>query len=138
MEKRVYRYNPSKVFLLIGTNDIQKGYSDTKIIDNIKKILDSTKSTRPQAKIYIESLYPVVDDSDGAEDRTNKRISDINDKIKDLAKEENITYIDVYDSLLNDSKDNLNEEYTKEGLHMSDKGYEVIANVLKKYVNEKN
>ena len=41
----------------------------------------------------------------------------------------------MYDELT-DENDNLMLEYTNEGLHMSDKGYEVITNILSKYVNE--
>ena len=41
----------------------------------------------------------------------------------------------MYDELI-DKNDNLNLEYTKEGLHMSSRGYEVITNVLRKYIND--
>jgi len=39
-------------------------------------------------------------------------------------------------SLLEDKDGNLKLEYTKEGLHMSDKGYEVITKELKKYMHK--
>ena len=66
MYNRVYKYNPSKVFLLIGTNQIPMGDSDDKIIDGIKHIIDDIRENRPYAKIYIESIYPI-----------NKKINEI-------------------------------------------------------------
>ena len=39
-------------------------------------------------------------------------------------------------SLLEDKDGNLKLEYTNEGLHMSDEGYEVITKELKKYMRK--
>ena len=39
MKKRVYQYNPSKVFLLIGTNDLDLKHSKEDIIKNIDEIV---------------------------------------------------------------------------------------------------
>jgi len=62
MVKMLYQYNPTKVFLLIGTNDIMLDTSEEKLedtVDNIKKISEDIKKYRPNAKLYIESIYPV-------------------------------------------------------------------------------
>ena len=40
MYNRVYKYNPSKIFLLIGTNDIVYGKDVNYIVNNINKIID--------------------------------------------------------------------------------------------------
>lgn len=138
MENRVYRYNPSKVFVLIGTNDIPKNKSNEKIVNNIFKIIDGIKENRPDAKIYIESIYPVNDTNNTKIDhtmvakRSNDRIKEINSMIEKKAKDYKITYIDIYDKLTDDDG-NLDINYTAEGLHISDQGYDVIANEIKKY-----
>lgn len=138
LKERVYRYNPSKVFLLIGTNDIL--YKDKEeIIDNIKKIIDNIKKERPNCKIYLESIYPINDTDDGKIDhdtvgtRKNDDIKKINKELELYASKNNITYINMYDQLI-DEDGNLNLEYTREGLHLSDKGYEVVTDNLKKYL----
>ena len=66
--------------------------------------------------------------------RSNDRIKEINDKLKILASKLNVTYIDLYSDLI-DKNGNLKLEYTKEGLHISDKGYKKITNILMKYIN---
>lgn len=137
MKNRVYDYNPSKVFLLIGTNDLIHNKSVDEIVDNIKKIIDEINESRPQTKIYLESIYPVNKDID--EDmvnvRDNKDIKKINKELEKYCKDSNCTYLNIYDELIN--KDgNFDEKYTDDGLHPNDKGYEVVTKELKKYLED--
>ena len=37
MKTRVYDYNPSKVFLLIGTNDLRDGKAQEAVVQNVEK-----------------------------------------------------------------------------------------------------
>jgi len=50
-----------------------------------------------------------------------------------LAKSENVTYIDVYSHLIGE-KNQLNINYTYDGLHLDAPGYIEIVKVLKPYV----
>ena len=61
LKKRAYVYNPSTIFLLIGTNDLEhkKTVEDTQ--KNIKEIVNKLNKNLPNAKIYLESIYPVND-----------------------------------------------------------------------------
>lgn len=135
MYNRVYKYNPSKVFLLIGTNQIPIGDSDDKIIDGIKHIIDEIRENRPHAKIYVESIYPVNKkiNENKVKNRENKRIVKLNMKIKKLTKKlDYVEYINVYDSLLDGEV--LNKDYSYDGLHLNDKGYEIVTDVLKNHI----
>ena len=128
---------PAKIFLLIGTNDLIHNKSVDEIVDNIKKIIDEINESRPQTKIYLESIYPVNKDID--EDmvnvRDNKDIKKINKELKKYCKDSNCTYLNIYDELIN--KDgNFDEKYTDDGLHPNDKGYEVVTKELKKYLED--
>lgn len=137
MKKRVYQYNPSKVFLLIGTNDLDLKHSKEDVIGNIEKILEEIKSNRPKAELYLESIYPVNHDirrRNNAGNRENSDIKEINEKLEEYCEDNDITYIDMYD-LLKDDDDNLKEEYTKDGLHLSDKGYEVVTKEIKQIIS---
>ncbi len=142
MKKRVYDYNPSKVFLLIGINDLRKKTEISEIVSNIKEIVELIKENRPYSEIYLESIYPInkTDDdkiSDDVRDIEfdNDKVMEVNDLLKDLAKDEKITYVDLYNILIDDDG-NLNISYTKDGLHISSEGYEVITNELMKYIND--
>lgn len=137
----VYKYNPSKVFILIGINDLNRGKSIDEITKNIQKIINNIKANRKYTKIYIESVYPinrnVFEEKDYSfnEKINNDIIKELNNKIKILCKENKIQYIDVYNSLL-DNDGNLKDIYTNEGLHLSDLGYFKVTTSLNKYINE--
>ena len=55
----VIKRQPSKLFLLIGINDIAKDIPDAVIADNIRKIILRVQAESPSAKIYVESILPV-------------------------------------------------------------------------------
>ena len=142
MKKRVYDYNPSKVFLLIGINDLRKGNDVSEIVSNTKEIIELIKENRPYSEIYLESIYPInkTDDdkiSDSVKDIEfdNEKIIEVNNLLKDLAKDEKIIYVDLYNKLIDDDG-NLNISYTKDGLHISSEGYECITKELMKYIKD--
>ena len=142
MKKRVYDYNPSKVFLLIGINDLRNGKDVSEIVSNTKEIIKLIKENRPYSEIYLESIYPInkTDDdkiSDSVRDIEfdNEKIIEVNDLLKDLAKDEKITYVDLYNKLIDDDG-NLNISYTKDGLHISSEGYKFITKELMKYIKD--
>ena len=141
MEERVYRYNPSKVFLLIGINDFANGVNNERIIENIHKIINLIQKNRSYAKIYVQSIYPINDTEDDKIDhnmvniRANEKIIELNNKLQEIVKEEKLTYIDMF-SLLTDDEGNLDLDYTTDGLHISEEGYEIITDELMKYINE--
>ena len=134
-------YNPTKVFLLIGTNDIDLDKSDKYIINNIIKIINNIKKKRPKTKIYIESIYPVNNTNDSKINhatvgiRNNKRIIKLNKKIKAYCDKNNYTYIDVYSNLV-DKDGNLKIEYTEEGLHLTNLGYLKVTKILYPYLED--
>ena len=137
MKKRAYQYNPSKVFLLIGTNDLIHNKSNEEIVEKVEKIIEEIKENRSKAEIYLQSIYPVNYKLSPymVKNRKNDDIKEINEKLEDYCEDNDITYIDMYD-LLKDEDDNFNSKYTKDGLHPNDDGYEVITKELKKYLDK--
>lgn len=140
MNERIYQYNPSKVILLIGTNDLANNKSNEEILNNIRKIIIQIKENRPYAKIYVQSIYPINEtiqkEADNLKDyKTNKRISEVNKKLKEICKEEKVTYIDTYSALLDENKE-LKRTYTEDGLHLTTLGYIKVTNVLMPYIKD--
>lgn len=139
LENDLYIYNPTKVFLLIGTNNLSNTSRD-EIIYGILKIAREIHKNRPNAKLYIESIYPVNNktDNDVVVDwmvgpRKNDKIKEINKELEENAKLYDYEYIDMYDKLT-DSDGNLKLEYTIDGLHISPDGYKVITAERMKYI----
>ena len=139
MKTRVYQYNPTKVFLLIGTNDLNSTDEDIVDVtfDNIKEIISEIKENRSDATIYVESVYPVnsVIENNVVTNRTNKKVKELNKKLSNYCDEESCEYINLYDDLI-DEEGNLKTEYTEDGLHLNSLGYVVITRELLPYLNE--
>lgn len=134
MKTRVYDYNPSKIFLLIGTNDLRDGKAQEAVVQNVEKIIEEIQTNRKQAEIFVESLYPVngsVSSAVGV--RSNEAIQNINAQLEKYCKKKNLTYIDMY-SKLQDEQGNLQTQYTVDGLHLNDEGYQIVAGVLQEYM----
>ena len=140
MYNRVYRYNPSKVIILIGVNDILHVYDSDYIADDIEKIAKNIKRNLPNCEIYIESIYPIneecikKDDAVSISKALNKKIIDNNIKIKELCKKNNYTYINVYKYLDDKTGKALSKKYSDDGLHPNDTGYKIVTKVLKEFV----
>ena len=135
MDTMVYQYNPTSVYLLIGTNDIMYEDKSNDVVENIKKIVDNIKKNRNQTEINILSLYPVnktINES-LVRKRDNSIIKKINSSIKSYCKKNNIKYINMYDELT-DENDNFSNKYTSDGLHPNDMGYAKISTILLPYI----
>ena len=132
IETDVFQYNPSKVIVLIGINDLTHGVDSDDILLNIESIINEIQLNRPKTKIYIESIYPV---GVNRKDVDNKAIKDLNIKIKKLCKLSDVIYINVFDHLI-DKEGNLKKTYTRDDLHLTNLGYLKVTSVLSEYVEE--
>lgn len=138
MENRVFVYNPTKVFILIGTNDlVYSGLDNDGIKNNIEEIINKIYEKNSNTKIYLESIYPVNTslNKEIVETRTNDNIKDLNNKIEKICDNNKCTYINMYDNLT-DKNGNMKRIYTVDGLHLNKIGYKVVTNKLTKYLDE--
>lgn len=142
LDDLAYEYNPSKIFLLIGINNIIKGQESDEIYNNILEIVSNIQQERPYAEIYLESIYPINDSDDnkiyGEYKNTdfNEKIVKINKKLKKYCSQENINYIDVYSKLI-DEENKLKLDYTSDGIHLTEEGYQEVTKVLFPYIKQK-
>lgn len=136
----IYKYNPSIVFLQVGVIDLDEDKSVDEIIDNYGKIIDSIKENRSYAEIYIESLYPINRDIEDFDDEIiksnidNDDIKKLNSRLKALAEEKKVKYIDLFSALENKGK--LDEIYTDNGYLLNDDGYKQVYKYIIKYTKD--
>ncbi len=141
MYNRVYRYNPSKVIILIGINNFLYERSPIDlVVGDIKEMTENIHKELPNTEIIIQSIYPINDDwrihrhNEVPESgELTKKIIETNDKIKKYCEENNYIYIDMFKELSDDNCE-FSREYTDDGLHPNEKGYDIITKTLKKYL----
>lgn len=121
-ESNVLALKPSNLVLLIGTNDLTLIYDVNYVCGNIEKIIDMAMASDNNMNIILQSVYPV----NYKNRRKNKAIVVLNSMLKKMCDEKGITYLDIYNCLL-DEKGGFNQQYTYDGLHPNVKGFEVAA-----------
>jgi lysophospholipase L1-like esterase len=138
--QRAIKYKPSKCFISIGSNDIGHNKETVKqIYKNIREMVKALKKRSKQTEIYLLSVVPVNEmgqfehASSSARDRDNFDIKMLNYYIRNYARKEHIGFVDVAKHLSNEFNQ-LNIEYTTDGFHLNEFGYEVFLQTLKKYV----
>ena len=114
---------PSKVFIMIGVNDLSKNISLTQILYNYENIIKSIKSASSKTKIYVQSVLPVNDSFKEYKTHTRKtqQIMDLNSDLVKIAQIHNVEFIDLF-SVFKDGSNKLDKKYTLAGLHLTAKG----------------
>lgn len=140
MNEMAYKYNPTKIFLLIGINDIAYDTSAENVdetLNNIKTIIKNLKNNRKNAKLYVESIYPINRElnKNKINEDINETIINMNSEIKSICKENKSIYINMHDELTDDDG-NFSEDYTNDGIHPNTLGYAKITRVLTPYIFE--
>lgn len=130
--KETTNLKPSKIFIMIGINDLIDGVSRDSILKNYTSIMEKIRKETPNTEVYIQSLLPT--NSDLTYSKVNKDdILWLNENIKKLATDNGYEYIDLY-SLFVDGNDELKEQWTIDGIHLNGSAYEVWENTLNDYI----
>lgn len=122
---------PSKVFIMIGINDIAVGTPDSIIIANHRKIYDRIKVASPKTRIYVQSLLPTNADFTEFKRHQNKdeHIRAVNTALQQICAEKGIPFVDLYSRFL-DSEGKMSKQYTNDGLHINGYGYMLWKQIL--------
>lgn len=123
------------IVILIGTNDILVEKDDEIIADRIFQIAKIAQN-RTQARVYVQSLYPINKKDKFAneffvKERSNERINSINQKLKEKIEGTDINYININEKI-RDEKGNLRQDLTVDGLHVNAKAYDIIIKEISK------
>ena len=131
----IYVYNPTHVFIELGSNDLVDENSISEMVNNLKRIVRGIQNNRSMATIYVESLYPVNDKIEGFNsDISIELIKKANIEIESMCKSLNVIYIDMYNEL--SEEDLLKEDYTNDGVKLNEDGYKKVYKVINRYIED--
>jgi len=117
---------PKAVILLAGTNDLAENTGPTSfeaIMNNIISMVQLAKANN--IKVVLSSVLPAYDYPWKKGLHPNKKIPELNKRIKKYADENAIIYLDYF-SAMADNKNGLINEFTYDGVHPNNNGYQIM------------
>ncbi len=121
-------FKPKAVFLLIGINDLWNKTPNIPSVEyissNIIKISKAINKDSPNTKIYVQTILPVE------EEVYKKNIMSINSILKQAQKSNPYKIIDLHSVFVNDLG-TIKSDLSTDGIHLSEKGYDVWTNFIK-------
>jgi len=114
----VTRHRPSKLFVMIGINDIKFEQKDPlALVNQFRALVDKVVRASPNTKIYLQSLLPVWDTS------LNRSVRQVNLSLASIADNHHVYYVDL-NSIMSDANGLLRRELSFDGVHLRAAGYE--------------
>ena len=128
-QELILQYNPKKVFIYEGDNDINANKRPKDIISVFKKIIKKIQNSNPDARIVIISAKPSL-----ARWHLKGKYKKLNRRFNRLCKKEQyLDYANIWNIMLDRNK--LRQDlFIEDGLHMNSKGYELWDQIIGNYI----
>lgn len=122
----ILSHKASKIFIYEGDNDLSDGKSTDIILADMKTLIRVIKRRLPETRVYLISPKPSL----ARWDLKEKYVT-LNTALEALAqKQENVTFISVWDEMLSSDGSPKKELFIQDGLHMTEEGYKIWAKAI--------
>ena len=119
-----------KIYIMLGINEVGTGTPDT-FLQQYCVVINRIKQLQPQAVIYIQSIMHVTQSKDDANTSvSNVNINARNEKLKTLADNVSVFWLDENEVFDLAGTGKLNPEYTSDGVHLKAKYIQVWVKYL--------
>jgi lysophospholipase L1-like esterase len=137
-DEAVIKYKPKIMVFLVGTNDLGNTNmrSPREIAMNVKNIFDLVSGNIKNIKIIHVSTLPCNEELQGEPVgkimRTNKNIKTLNDEYLEMIKSfDNVTFINVFEKFIDKETNNIKDNLSEDGLHLTKEGYDLLTELIK-------
>lgn len=122
---------PQKLFMMIGINDLNQGVSVEDVANNYQLIVETLKDQIPDVKIFVQSLLPI--NNQLRNNDVNQQIIYLNNKLQKLSQDGCSRYVNLFSAFL-DANNQLDIQYTSDGVHLNGQGYLIWKEIIEQYV----
>lgn len=123
--------DPIAIILYVGGNDLSLGYSENKINELFKSLLNQIRMKFPNCTIFSISIKP----SKHRIDKMNS-IKTLNRIMKnELGKRPKSAFINIFDKFIDKKGNIINKYFLIDRLHLSQSGYDIWADEVRKSLN---
>lgn len=131
LNKTVLRFEPAKVFIYEGDNDINSGQEISDIMENLDELVTKIHSEYPNAIVNLIAAKP-------SPSRWDKKVSylALNDLIRQYATtHDKVHIVNVWDIMLDDTGKPRADIFIEDNLHMNEKGYELWKEIFTPFMD---
>ena len=130
-DQLILPYNPKKIFIYEGDNDLSLGKSPGQILSTMDSVITMfQQKVSKNVPIYVISPKPSI-----SRWYLKDKYVEFNTLMSQLASQRNKVYfVDVWSPALDNGGTVIKDIFLEDGLHMNSKGYTIWANVLRKYL----
>lgn len=121
-------FKSAQVFILIGINDLfRDDMPSQKVHDNIISIVRTIHKESPETKVYIQTILPTTTEG------INSKVRLTNSLLKESESSETYKLIRLHEQFIG-SDEAMNMEFSTDGVHLNEKGYNQWVNKISSYV----
>lgn len=132
----VINMKPHQILFMVGTNDLddEHEFDCLDITFALFNMITSIHQQLPSVKIGVVTPLPIDESRQKTRARNNRTLKMLGDEMKAL--KQDLDYVEVIDvfSLFLDEEGSMKKTYTTDGLHLSEEGYQCLAEKLSEYV----
>ena len=126
-DRIILPYEPSKVVVYAGDNDIAAGKSPETVASDFRQLVAKIHTGLPETDVLYIAIKPST-----ARWKLFPKMAEANRLIQQqAAANEHLTYIDIVAPMLGDDGQPRPELFLKDGLHMTDAGYEIWTSLVR-------
>ena len=134
----VINLSPALVVINAATNDIAENtgaYHEDRTFGNIVSMVELAKANH--IKVILTTTLPAAAFGwNPAIKDAPQKIASLNARLKAYAQINKIPFVDYYSSMVSGSNKALNPAYTKDGVHPTSEGYDVMENLIQQAINK--
>ena len=134
----VINLSPALVVINAGTNDVAENtqaYNEDYTFGNIVSMAELAKANK--IKVILTSVLPAAAFKWRMEIKdVPQKIKSLNDRIEAYAKANKIPFVNYYKAMVVDENQALNPQYTKDGVHPTSEGYDIMEPLIKNAIEK--
>lgn len=130
VDRIVIPYEPRMVVMYAGGNDINEGESPEQVASDFKVFTEKVRAKRPNTRILYISIA-----GNPARWKQVEKVKQANKLIEEYCSNTpGLAYIDTFSKMLGEDGMPRPEIFTKDNLHMNEKGYELWRDIVGPYL----
>jgi lysophospholipase L1-like esterase len=130
-ERIIFPYEPSKIVLYAGDNDIARGRSPSQVLEDFKNLVGKVHARLPKTKIYFLAIKPSP-----SRWYLSPQAREANQLVRRYARfRSKVEFIDIWSPLIKEGRPSP-ALYERDRLHINRKGYELWIPVIRRALHD--